>query len=372
MLFLGIIYIVINQIEPWIDNEELVQLTKVIKSTQITEGPMTHLFEKLTSNLVGSRHAIAFTNGSVALFSILKSLEIGPGDEVIVPNLTFIATATAVIMAGATPVLCDIRESDLGLDPIEVNKLITKKTKAVITVHLYGNASDIDLIQNICDANNLYLVEDAAQGVGVEYKGKHVGQFGIAGILSYYGNKTITCGEGGIVLTNSDLIRDSVYSLKNHGRLKKGIFVHERIGFNFAFTEMQAAIGVSQMGKLERIIKAKENILDKYKTELPELSFFDKSEFTSRYVPWFSSVKVANPETIQQALLARGIGTRRFFPPLSTQPCLSYLNSAKNTFPVSERIYSSGLSLPSSAQLSREDQEYVIHAIKELDAQNWN
>ncbi len=356
----------INQIEPWIDNEELIQLTKVIESTQITEGPMTNLFEKLTSDLVGARHAIAFTNGSVALFSILKSLDIGPGDEVIIPNLTFIATATAVILAGATPVLCDIQESDLGLDPIEVKKLITQKTKAIIVVHLYGNAADIDEIKNICEASNLYLVEDAAQGVGVAYKGQHVGQFGIAGILSYYGNKTITCGEGGIVLTNSNQIRDAVYSLKNHGRLKKGIFVHDKIGFNFAFTEMQAAIGVAQMGKLERIIKAKEDILERYKLNLPEFTFFEKSEFTTKYVPWFSSVKVADPQAVQKVLLERGVGSRRFFPPLSSQPCLANLPSAKNTFPVSEKIYGIGLSLPSSAQLSTHDQDIVISAVQEL------
>jgi perosamine synthetase len=353
----------IRQIEPWIDHEELELLGEVIRSTQITEGEFTKKFEELTKDLTKSKHAISYSNGSTSLFAILKCLGIGPGDEVIVPNLTFIATATAVILTGAVPIFCDIEEETLGMDPVEAKKLINKNTKAIIPVHLYGNSANIVALKLICDIHKIALIEDAAQGVGVKFKGKHVGTFGIAGVLSYYGNKTITCGEGGIVLTDSDEFRDKIYSFKNHGRLKKGIFTHESIGFNFAFTEMQAAIGVSQMRKLDRIITKKNIIFERYLEKVKNFNFFGPAKDTTSYVPWFTSLKVDNPEKLMNYLEQRGIQSRRFFPPLTSQPCFSNIYSKDINYKISEKIYNSGLSLPSSVNLDIYDQDKVIKAL---------
>jgi len=361
---------VIKQIEPWIDNEELLLLTEVISSTQLTEGPMTKRFEMLTKQLTGSDYVVSYANGSTALFAILKTLGIGYGDEVIIPNLTFIATATAVMLTGATPVLCDIEEETLGLDPIKVVDFINAKTRAIIPVHLYGNSADLDPLLEICQSRGLFLIEDAAQGVGVSYKGRHVGTFGDAGVLSYYGNKTITCGEGGAILTNSSELKSRVYAFKNHGRQTKGIFEHEEIGFNFSFTELQAAVGVAQMGKLNRILDAKNSIYSLYKKLLPEEIFFEQSRNTSNYVPWFTSIKTKDPANLQTYLIGMGIESRRFFPPLSKQPCLKDLPTASEKFPISDKIYASGLSLPSSALLKEKEVFSVAEAIKGYREEN--
>jgi len=358
----------ITQIEPWIDNEELEQLTKVIKSTFVTEASLTNEFELLIKNLTGSKHAISMTNGTVALYCCLKSLGIGQGDEVIIPDMTFIATANAVIMAGATPLFCDIYHDTLCINVEHAENLITDRTKAIMPVHLYGQSADMIKIMALANANNIYVIEDAAQGVGVMFLEKHVGTFGDLGILSFYGNKTITCGEGGIVLTNSDELAQICYRLKNHGRDKKGIFKHDHIGFNFSFTEMQAAIGIAQMKKLDRIIAKKKKVNDYYIENLEELDNLKSISVDIRCNPvyWFTSFLTDNKEGLMKYLREKDIQTRDFFYPLHLQPCYSNTNLViKNECPVSNNIYNCGISLPSSYNLSRENQKIVIDAIKE-------
>ena len=225
----------------------------VIDSTFVTEHDLTIEFESLTKELTKSAHAISITNGTLALFACIKALEIGPGDEVIVPNITFAATANAVILAGATPVLAEVSDNTFCIDIDSILENITTKTKAIIPVHLYGQSPDMNRIIKLAKDRSIYVIEDAAQGVGVTFEGKHAGTYGELGILSYYGNKTITTGEGGMVLTDNDDLAKKIYQLKNHGRSEKGTFIHESIGYNFSFTEMQAAIGIAQMKKLKRI-----------------------------------------------------------------------------------------------------------------------
>ena len=215
----------IVQIEPWIDKSELKQLKRVIKNTYVTEHELTKEFESMIKDLTKSKYVISMTNGTVALYCCLKALGIGENDEVIVPNLTFIASANAVIMANAHPVFCDIDEETFCIDPKKIEALITPSTKAIMPVHLYGQSADMEAIMQVAEKHNLKVIEDAAQGVGVTFNGKHTGTFGEMGILSFYGNKTITCGEGGVVLTNCKELRDKVYQLKNHGRLQKGTFL---------------------------------------------------------------------------------------------------------------------------------------------------
>ena len=275
----------INQIEPWIDEEEREQLHRVIDSTFVTESSLTKEFEQQIKDLTGSKHAIAMTNGTAALFCCLKALGIGEGDEVIVPDMTFIATANAVLMAGATPIMIDVSKKDLGIDPVKLKKYINPNTKAVMPVHLYGGAANLKEIKKTCDTYGIFLIEDAAQGVGVYYDDQHVGTFGDLGILSFYGNKTITCGEGGIVLTEDDELAAACYRLKNHGRDKKGIFIHSHIGYNFAFTEMQAAIGIAQMNKLQRITEKKKNIRDLYIKSLRDIEELEPLLFDDHISP---------------------------------------------------------------------------------------
>jgi len=356
----------IPQIEPWIDERELYYLKKAIDSTYVTEHALTKEFEDRIKNLTGARHAIAYTNGTVALYACLKALNIGPGDEVIVPNMTFVATSNAVIMAGANPVFCEIEPNTLCIDSLKLSNLITHKTKAIMPVHLYGQSADMHTIMEIANKNNLFIIEDAAQGVGVKFDNKHVGTYGDLGILSFYGNKTITCGEGGVILTNCDKLQKACYRLKNHGRDKKGVFVHDYIGFNFCFTEMQAALGLSQLDKLPEIIKRKKEIYDLYHEKLIGLKeIFKPIAIDKRTVPvhWFTSFLTKEKAGLQKYLRNNNVQTRDFFYPLNMQPC--YKNMATTDFPISKKIYYEGISLPSSYNLTKKQQTDIINLICE-------
>ena len=358
----------IIQIQPWINELELQELTKVINSTFITENSMNKEFESMTLNLTGAKHAISVANGTLGLYCALLALEIGPGDEVLVPDMTFIASANAVIMAGAKPVLCDIDQDTLGINISELALKVTDKTKAIMPVHLYGNTPKMESILKFAKAHKLRIIEDAAQGVGVHYKGQHVGTFGDIGVLSYYGNKTITTGEGGIILTNNEDLAKICYRLKNHGRDQKGSFKHDYIGFNFSFTDLQAAVGVSQMKKLPEILRRKEEIFNNYYSQLSYIDelFFYKINNQENPVYWFTSLSFNKRDELAKFLLKEGVQTRRFFYPLHLQPC--YQNSNKinkeGAFKVSKEVYNTGISLPSSYILKDEEQDYVIQKIK--------
>lgn len=360
----------IRQIEPWIDEEELTQLKRVITSTFVVEHELTAEFEEITRKLTGAKHAVAVTNGTMALYCCLKALDIGPGDEVLVPNITFIASANAVIMAGATPIFCEVKADTFCIDMARAESLVTPRTKAIMPVHLYGQSADMNEVLSFAKTHSLKIIEDAAQGVGVKFEGKHVGTFGDLGILSYYGNKTITCGEGGIILTDDDRLKQICYRLKNHGRDRKGIFYHEHIGFNFCFTEMQAAIGIAQMKKFDRIREKKKQIHDRYVSELSGLKGFKPVTIDPRCEPvfWFTSFETDHRDELSKYLEERGVQTRLFFYPLHLQPCYRGMPQPEKDFSLSERIYSRGLSLPSAYGLNEEDQTTVIKHIRNFYA----
>ncbi len=363
----------IVQIEPWIDESELRELERVIDSTFVVEHELTREFERITMQLTGCKHAIAVCNGTMALFVGLKALGIGPGDEVIVPNFTFIASANAVILAGATPVLCEVREDTFCLDVAKAERAVTSRTKSVMPVHLYGQSADMDEVMAFAKRHGLSVIEDAAEAIGVRFAAKHVGTFGDVGILSYYGNKTVTCGEGGMVLTNNDALAKAARRLKNYGRDQKGTFVHESIGFNFSFTDLQAAVGIAQMRKMPAIVRKKREIHDRYVEELRDLPDFQPVYIDLRCEPvfWFTSFLCQDPGALGSYLQLRNIQTRRFFYPLHLQPCYAdrkHILFTGADFRVSERIYEQGISLPSAYRLSVEEQTFIIEQIHEFYA----
>ncbi len=363
----------IVQIEPWVDESELRELTRVIDSTFLIEHELTREFERATTELTGAKHAIAVCNGTMALFTSLKALGIGAGDEVIVPNFTFIASANAVILAGAVPVLCEVRQDTFCIDIARAEDLLTTRTKAVMPVHLYGQSANMPEVIEFAQRHGLRVLEDAAEGIGVRYDGQHVGTFGDIGILSYYGNKTITCGEGGIILTNDDALAKAAYRLKNYGRDGKGTYVHETIGFNFSFTDLQAAIGVAQMKKLSAVIAKKLAIHDHYVRELEALVDFRPVYIDPRCEPvfWFTSFLCDDPEALSSFLRLQNIQTRRFFLPLHQQPCYAdgkHIKLSEGSYKVSEAIYRQGISLPSSYSLTEADQSRVIDQIRRFYA----
>jgi perosamine synthetase len=363
----------IVQIEPWVDESERQELDRVIDSTFLVEHELTREFESMTTQMTGAKHAVAVCNGTMALFTCLKVMGVGPGDEIIVPNFTFIASANAVILAGAVPVLCEVCEDTFCIDIERAETLVTRRTKAVMPVHLYGQSANMPEVMAFAQRHGIQVIEDAAEGVGVRYDGRHVGTFGEMGILSYYGNKTVTCGEGGIVLTNNDALAKAAYRMKNYGREYKGTYVHETIGFNFSFTDLQAAIGISQMKKLPAIMRKKREIHDRYVQELRPVDRLRPVYVDPRCQPvfWFTSFLCDDPEMLSAFLLAQHIQTRRFFLPLHQQPCYAaegYVRMTDGDFRVSESIYRQGISLPSSYNLTEDDQAHVIEQIRRFYA----
>jgi len=359
----------IIQIEPWIDGKELQELTRAIEATFVTEHELTHEFEAMTRELTGAKHAIAVCNGTMALFVCLKGLGIGPGDEVIVPSLTFIASANAVILAGATPVLCEVSEDTLCIDASRLEPLLTAHTRAIMPVHLYGQSADMTAVLSFAQKHRLVVIEDAAEGIGVRFENRHVGTFGEMGIISYYGNKTVTCGEGGMVLTNDDALAKAAYRMKNYGRDRKGTFIHESIGFNFGFTDLQAAVGISQMKKMPKVVARKKEIRDRYVAELADLQLFRPVAIDPRCHPvfWFTCFLCDDPDGLGAFLSNQRVQTRRFFYPLHMQPCLAdrrYVRIIDEDFTVSERLYRQGICLPSSYSLTQEEQSYVVRQIR--------
>jgi perosamine synthetase len=351
------------QIQPWIDEEEVEWVRRGVASTFVTEHTLTRRFEELLRERTGARHAIAYCNATCGLFAALRAAGVGPGDEVIVPDLTFVATANAVILAGGTPVFCDVDPQTMMLDPAAAEGLIGRRTSAIVPVHLYGSAAPMEAILSLAGRHGLAVVEDAAQGMGVTLDGRHVGTMGRAGVISFYGNKTLTTGEGGVILTNDDAVAEACYRLKNHGRMEKGVFVHEEIGFNFSFTEMQAALGISQMGKLDRIIADKLRIRRHYERRLAGVEGvrFGQMPAGVRGVHWFTNIFHDEAEGLAAGLEAAGIQARRFFYPLHLQPC--YRKLRPRPCVNSARLYRTGVSLPSSCGLEERVLDRVCEVI---------
>lgn len=353
----------IPQFEPWLGEEELAQVAETIRANWITGGEKVREFERKIGELCGVKRAIAICNGTLALYVGLKILGIGEGDEVIVPDFTFIASANSVVMVGATPVFVDIDAKTFNIDPECTERAITPKTKAIMPVHIYGQSADMEAIGEIAKRHGLYVIEDAAQGIGVTFNGKPVGGFGKVGCLSFYADKTMTTGEGGMVLTNDDELVRQCLILKHQGRTGRGIYFHEHIGYNFRLTDLQAAVGLAQFSKLPTIIERKKGNEKLYRELLKdvegvEFPYIDPRGFN---VPFRINILVDEPERLHNFLEKEGIGARRFFYPLHQQPCYK----VGGEFPNSVRAYERGLSLPSAVTLTREQISYVCQKIKE-------
>ena len=300
----------INQTTPWLNNQESKNIYKVVQKTYLTENKETLKFEKNIRNKLKAKFVNSYSNWTCGLYACLKILNLKSDDEVIVPNLTFIATINSVIMAGLRPVLCEINEDSLCLDLKKLKKCITKKTKAIIPVHLYGNCCDMDELKKICKKKKILIIEDQHNLLDLNLKTNFWEQLEIL-YISFYGNKIITTGEAAVI-TNKQIFHKKLYKFKNHGRSKKGIFKHDSIGFNFMFTEMQAAIGNVQLKKLDKIIKKKKYIYEYYKKnlkDLNEINFKDSSK-NCKQVHWFTNIFSKNKKILTKYLSYKKIQTR--------------------------------------------------------------
>lgn len=357
----------IAQMEPWIGKEEKEAVDAVLESGWITEASKTREFEDLIARFVGSDYASVLSNGTVTLFAALKALGLGVGDEVIVPDFTMVASPNSIVMAGATPVLVDIKKENLCLDLDEVEKKITDETKAIMPVAINGRAPDMDRLMKIARDNNLFVIEDAAQALGSYYNGKHLGTFGDLGSFSFSTPKVITTAQGGALVTNNKNLNDQVIRIKDFGRIDRNSQDHDEIGFNFKFTDIQAAIGIAQMGKLEERLKRKKEMYALYKKELADISDVNFIETNLEEVsPWFIDIIVSDPKALSSFLKENNVGSRVFYPAIhTTKPY-----NKGESFPNSLWASGHGLWLPSSTFLSDSDIILVCSLIKEFYEKN--
>lgn len=352
--------------QPQLSGNEKKYVNECLDSTWISsKGKFVNAFESNFSNYVGCNHGAAVCNGTVALHLALLALGIGEGDEVIVPTLTYIASVNAISYVGATPVFVDALESSWQMDYDDVKKKITPKTKAILCVHIYGHPCDMDQLLNITKTNNIYLIEDCAEAIGTQYKGKHVGGFGDVSTFSFYGNKTITTGEGGMVCTNSEALYNKTVHLKGQGLAKDREYWHDAIGYNYRMTNICAAIGLAQLEQIDTILLKKQQIATWYKEAFEKTEFkFHETIGDVKHSYWMCTVLIPeslNREDLKAFLLSNGIETRPMFFPIHTMPIYSHRNISN--YPISEKLAALGMNLPSYPQLNLNDIEYIVNCL---------
>ena len=352
----------INQMEPTYGKEEKKEVMDYINSGGwIMEFKKTKEFEELICKYTGVKYCSVTVNGTLAIFIALYALGIKDGDEVIVPNYTMIATPNAVKLCGATPVLVDINKENLCISINEVKKKINPKTKAIIHVSINGRAGDLGKLIKFCKDKNIDLVEDAAQSFGSFYKGKHLGRFGKIGCFSFSALKIITTGQGGALITSNKGLYEKICKIKDFGRLGGGVDTHEDWGWNFKFTDLQAAFGVAQIKKMNERTKRKKEIYKLYKKNLSEIKEVNLIETDLKEVsPWFIDVLVPDPIKLRDFLKENGVGSRVFYPPISDQ---KIYKDKKEKFPNTKEIAYHGLWLPSTVSLTNEQIEFICDKI---------
>lgn len=354
--------------EPLFSGNEETYVVDALQSGWISgSGKYVNQFEEQFAEFCNAKHAIAVFNGTVALHLALIALDIKPGDEIIVPDLTYIASANAAVYCGATPVFADVDPVTWTLDPLDVKRKITPRTKAIMPVHLYGHPAEMDELLDLAKQHHLFVIEDAAEAHGAEYKGRRVGAIGDIGTFSFYGNKIITTGEGGMIVTNNDDFMRRIRLYKGQGMDPERRYWFPVIGYNYRMTNIQAAIGVAQLERIDWLIERRIEVARWYSEELAETELvLPVQEAWAKNVYWLFSVCV--PETVDRDLLMAqmeqlGIETRPFFYPLHQMP--PYFNAQGNTlYPVTTRLAARGINLPSSAKLKREEVQAVCAALK--------
>jgi len=354
--------------EPEVGDRELEYVTECITTNWISSaGRFVTRFEENFARFCGTRYAVATSNGTVALHLALAVLGTGAGDEVIVPTLTFIATANAVTYTGARPVFVDSERQTWNIDPEKIEAAITPRTRAIIPVHLYGHPADMEPITELARKHNLYVIEDAAEAHGATCRGQMVGSIGDMACFSFFGNKIITTGEGGMITTNNEEFAQKAKMLRDHGVSPDKKYWHPLIGFNYRLTNVQAAIGVAQLEKIDRLLARKREIARLYRSLLEDVAGIAQPPEASwaKNVFWMYSILVEEEYGLSRDELiaklgANGIDSRPVFYPIHTMP--PYKQDL--VLPVAEDLASKGISLPSGIGLKDEEIERVASLIK--------
>ena len=352
---------------PDLKGNELKYLTDAFLSTWISSaGEYVDRFEKGFADFCNTSEAVAVSNGTAALHLALLALGIGEGDEVIVPDLTFAATINAVLYVNATPVIVDVEEDSWCINPCQISKAITPRTKAIIPVHLFGQPCDMLNIMYIARQNGLYVIEDCAQAHGAVFADMKVGSIGDVGCFSFFGNKVITCGEGGMCTTNSPEIAEKIRVFRDHGMSKDKRYWHDTIGYNYRLTNLQASIGLAQLERIDSILEQRAKVETMYRRSLKNCSNISFQEFFKNRdkITWLVSCLVdGDREDYIKSLAAVGIDCRPFFYSLSTMPLYAeYCHSNE----VSKRVSEKGIMFPTGNNVNRHSIERVEKVFRQF------
>jgi len=354
--------------EPDLSGKELEYAAECVRSGWISSlGAYVTRFESSFASFCGARHGVATANGTAAIHLALVALGIKPGDEVIVPTLTFVASANAVTYTGARPVFADSDAATWTISPQDIERKIGPRTRAVLVVHLYGHPVDMAPILDIARKHKLWVIEDAAEAHGTEYRGRRVGNLGDVGTFSFYGNKTITTGEGGMIVTDDDNLRARLTLLRDQAMSPERRYWHDEIGFNYRLTNLQAAIGVAQLERIETFLARKRAIARCYAdllADVPGLTLAPEAPWAKSSF-WMYTVLVEDGFPLDRDRLAahlaeQGIDTRPVFHPMHTLPPYR----AAGPFPVAENLARRGINLPSSVRLTDAQIQRVAGAIR--------
>lgn len=359
----------IQQYKPWFDEREIEAVTEYMRGGgYLTEFKKTQDFADSIAKYTGSEFCSIYANGTVTLTAALIALGItNKSDEVIVPDYTMIATANAVIMAGATPVFCDVERETICLDYESMRSVVTKNTKAVMLVSINGRyPKKLNEILSFCKENKISVVEDAAQSLGCFHNGKHVGTYGDIGSFSFSMPKIITTGQGGALVTNDTALHKNIELIKNFGRESAGVDKHIFFGVNFKFTDLQAVIGIEQMKKVPDRVKLKKRnyaLLKHLLQDIKEVEFIATHDDVT---PWFNDIIVPDPKALQEYLKTQNIGSRPFYPTIHTQA--PYFQNTR-TFTNASFFAEHGLWLPSYSQLQESEVVSIASAISRFFTQ---
>ena len=348
-------------------------MTQVLRSDVLAMGAFTTRFESGLAEIAGRRHAVACSSGTAGLHMGVRALEIGAGDEVITTPFSFVASANCMLYEGAIPRFVDIEEESLGIDPDQLERAASPKTRAVLPVHVFGRPCAIESISTTARTRGWAVIEDACEGLGSTVNGRPLGSFGDVAVFAFYPNKQITTGEGGMVVTDDDGLAETMRSLRNQGRDSDGTWLrHVRLGYNYRLDEMSAAVGVAQLERLAELRAGRSRVAAAYERAFAGADWITlPAAGPGQSVDWFVYVVRLHPEIDRDGLIPRlaerGVPTRPYFSPIHLQPFYrSTFGFEPGDFPVTERVAASTLALPFSSRLTDDEVGYVAATMTEL------
>jgi perosamine synthetase len=358
--------------KPFLDEREEELVLEVLRSGRLSLGPTIDRFEELLAERIGAPFVAAVSSGTAGLHLLAHIAGLGPGDEAITSPVSFASSANCFIFGGAAPVFADVDPRTLNLDPAAVEAAITPRTKAVVAVDMFGYPCELDEIRAICKRHGLVLIEDAAEALGAEYKGRPIGSHGTSGVFGFYPNKQLATGEGGVVFTESEETWQVVRSLRNQGREYQGgaWFQHVRVGWNYRWTDVQAAIGIAQLEKLDRLLSLRAEAAVRYgrlleDVDVEPLCADDADHRRSWFVYVVALPRGTDRDRVMNELRAAGIGTAEYVPCVHLQPYMrETYGFTEGLCPVAEDVGSRTIALPFFPQLEAEDQERVVETLR--------